>query len=86
MAQAVNFLVDLGILLDVGISGGEISLGLVVVVVTDKIMHRIFRKESLKLLEKLGGQRFVMRNDQRGLIDLGDHVSHRKGLTRPGHA
>ncbi len=54
MAQLVDLVVDGGVLLDVGVGGGDVGFGLVVVVVGDKILHRVIREELLELAVKLG--------------------------------
>ena len=42
-----------------------------------------FRKKLFKFPVKLGRQRLIVGDDQRGLIQLLNHIRHRKGLTRP---
>ena len=62
VAQPVNFLVDGGVLLDIGIRMGDIGLRLVVIVVGDEIFHRVIREEGLQLAGQLGRQGFVVSN------------------------
>ncbi|CAB4762950.1 unannotated protein [freshwater metagenome] len=50
MAQAVDFIVDRGVLLNEGIAGRHIGLGLVVVVVGDKVFNPVFGKELPKFV------------------------------------
>ena len=42
-------LVDVGLFLDVDVIGGYIGFGLIVVIVTNKVLDRIFWEEVLKL-------------------------------------
>ena len=86
VAQPVDFLVYLRILLYIGVGVGDICLRLVVVIVGNKIMHRILRKELLEFFIQLGGQCFIVRNDQRRPLILLDHLSHGESLTGTGHA
>ena len=48
VAHAVDGLVDLRFLFDIGIAARHIGLGLVVIVIADEIFHRIFGKEALE--------------------------------------
>ena len=47
--QLVQLVVDLQILLDIGVGGGDVGLGLVVVVVADEILHRVVGEELSEL-------------------------------------
>ena len=86
VAQLVDLLVDGRVLLDVGVRAGDVGLGLIVVVIADEILHRVFGEEGLELPVELGGQRLVVGQDEgralHGLNDVGD----REGLARAGHA
>ena len=82
MAKLVDLIIDKGVFFDIHISAGDISLGLIVVVVGNKILHRVFREKFAKLRAKLRRQSFIMRKNKRGLIDSGNHVCHRKGFAR----
>ena len=59
---------------------------MVVIVVADKILHRVLREELLKLAVKLRRQRLIMGNHQRRLLHLLDQIRHREGLAGPRHA
>ena len=63
---------------------GDIGLGLVVVVVADKVLHRVVGKELLELGAQLGGQRLVMGQHQGGPLDLLNDLRHGEGLARAG--
>ena len=86
VAEFVDVLVDHGILLDEGVGLRDIGLRLVIVVIADKVLDRIVGEEALELVVELGGQRFVMGNDQSRPLDRRDDVGHRKGFPRPGHS
>ncbi len=75
VAQPVDLVVDRRVLLDVGVAGGDVRLGLVVVVVADEVLHPVVREELAHLLGELGGERLVGGEDQRGPLG---------GLDRPG--
>ena len=55
VAQALDLLVDGGVLLDIGVGVGDVGLGLVVVVVGNKIFHRIIWEKLPEFRAELGG-------------------------------
>ena len=59
MAQLLHLLVDGGVLLDERIRGGDIGLGLVIVVIRNEVHHRVVREELLELACKLRGKRLI---------------------------
>ena len=63
----------------------NIGLGLVVIVIGDKIFHRIFRKEFPELTAQLGRQCLVMGQHQGRPVQLGNHRRHGKGFSGPGY-
>ena len=69
-AQAVDLLVDVGVLLDVGVVLRDVGLGLVVVVVGDEVLDGVVREELAELGVELGGQRLVVGQHQRRPLDL----------------
>ena len=83
MAHFVDQVVDGSIFLDVSVRGGEICLRLVIIVITDKILHGIIGEEGSELLEELGRQGFVGSNDQGRLLDPLDDLGHGESLPRP---
>ena len=85
VTQAVDLFIDGSVLLDVGIAGGDIGLGLVIIVVGDEILHRAVRKKGPQFAAELGGQRFVVGQNQRGLLHPFDDGSHGEGLAAAGH-
>ena len=86
MAQLLHLLVDGGVLLDEGVGGGHVGLGLVVVVVADEVHHGVVGEELLQLGRQLGRQRLVRRHDERGLLHRLDGLCHGEGLARAGDA
>ena len=62
------------------------GLGLVVVVVGDKVLHRVFGEKLLELRAQLRGEGLVVRQHERGALDFFDDARHREGLARAGHA
>ena len=85
VAQPVNFLVDGGVLLNVGIRMGNIGFRLVVIVVGNKILHHIFGEKLPEFRAELGRQRLVVGQHQGRPVDLGDDLGHGVGLTGAGN-
>ncbi len=65
---------------------GDIGLGLVVVVVGDKVLHCVVGKKLLELGAQLGGQGLVVGQHQGGALHLLDDLGHGEGLARAGDA
>ena len=86
MAQLIDLIVDRGILLNIGIRRRHIRLRLIVIIIGDKVLHRIVREKLFHLRIKLCRQRLIVSDHQRRLIELLDHIRHRKRLTGSGHA
>ena len=86
MAQTVNLVVDGAVLLNIGVCGRDIRLGLVIVVVGDEIFYRIIWEKAAHLGTDLAGQRFIRLQNQRRAIAPGDDVRHRKRLAGAGDA
>ena len=57
MAQTVDFIIDGGILLNIGVGRGDIRLRLIVIVVGYEIFYRILGKKFAQLGAELCGQR-----------------------------
>src|SRR6266496_202391 len=62
-AQTIDFLVDGCLLLNIDVGGRNVGFWLVIIVVGDKILDGVVRKERFKLLIELRGQSFVMSQD-----------------------
>ena len=76
-AEAVDLLVDAGLLLDVGVGRRDVGLGLVVVVVGDEVLDGVVREEAAELLEELRRQDLVVGEDQGGPVDRLDDLGDR---------
>ena len=82
----LDVLVDARVLLDVEVARRDVGLGLVVVVVGDEVLDRVLGEELAQLGVELRGERLVRREDERRPAEARDHVRHRVGLARAGHA
>ena len=82
MAHLLDFLVNRGILLDIGIGLRNVRLGLVVVVITHEVVDGIVGEELPELARELGGKRLVGREHERGHLKTLDGLGHREGLAR----
>ena len=52
----------------------QVRLGLVVVVVADEVLDRVVREELAELRVELGGERLVVGEDERRLVDARDRL------------
>ena len=84
--QPVDVVVDRGVLLDVRVGRRQVRLGLVVVVVADEVLDRVRREVLPELVAELRGERLVVGDDERRLLDLLDHARHGVRLARGGGA
>ena len=82
----VDLVVDRRFLLDVGVAGRDVGLGLVVVVVADEVLDGVVGEEAPELLVELRRQRLVVGHDQRRPVHPGDDLGHGEGLARAGDA
>ena len=80
----LDVLVDRGVLLDEQVARRDVGLGLVVVVVRDEVLDRVFRQELAKLGIQLRGEGLVGRQHHRRPAKPGDHVRHGVGLAGSG--
>ncbi len=86
VAEPVDLVVDRRVLLDVGVGGREVRLGLVVVVVGDEVLDPVLREQLAELAGELRGQALVGREHDRGPLHLLDHPGDRERLPRAGDA
>ena len=63
MAKFINFVVDGRVFFNISIGLDYIRFRLIIVVITDKILHRVVRKELLEFAGQLRCQSFVVGND-----------------------
>ena len=82
MPQLVNFIIAAGVFLDVGVGAWEVGLRLVVVEVGDEVFDGVLGEELLQLGIKLGGERLVVRKDERWPLGLLDDVGNGERLPR----
>ena len=86
MAQLIDLVIDGRILFYISIRRGHICLRLVIIVVGYKIFHRILGKKFLELAVKLRCQRFIVGDNEGGLLKLLNHICHGKGLSGAGNS
>ena len=84
-AHLFNVLVDGRVFLNEQVALGHIGLRLVVVVVADKIFHRVLRKKLAKLTVELRRQRFIGRKHNGRSPQAGNHIGHGEGFSRASH-
>jgi hypothetical protein len=82
----LDVLVDGAVLLDEQVALRHVGLGLVVVVVADEVLDGVPREELAELAVQLRCQRLVGREHDGRAAGARDHVGHREGLARAGHA
>ena len=86
MAQPVDLLVDRRVLLDVEVPARNVGLGLVVVVVGDEVLDRVAWEIRAELVAQLRGQRLVVGDHERRLLNRLDRRRHGHRLARAGRA
>ena len=86
VAEFIYLVVDLQVLFYISIGTGDVCFGLVVVVVRHEELYAVVREKLAHLVAKLRGERFIMREYERGATDVPDDVSHRESLAAAGHA
>ena len=84
--QPVNLLVDAQVLLDIGVRGRDIGLGLIIVIITDEVLHSVVREEHLHLRIELCSQGLVVGENKRRTVELSDDISYSKRLATTGYA
>ena len=60
MAQAVDLVVDRGVLFNVCVGRSDIGLVLLIIVIGDKILDRVMREELAQLGAELRGKCFIV--------------------------
>ena len=74
------------VLLDVEVGLRDVRLGLEVVVVRDEVLDGVLGEELAELVAELRRERLVVRDHERGPLELLDRPRHRRRLARPGRA
>ena len=85
-AELVELVVDGGFFFDVEVAGGDVGLGLVVVVVGDEVLDGVVGEELFELVIELGGEGLVVGEDEGGAVGLLDDLGHGEGLAGAGDA
>ena len=80
-----DMVVDRGVFFDVQVRGGNIGLGLVIVVVGNEIFDGVGRKELAELAVELGREGLVGRHHQRWPLHLFNDIGDGEGLARASH-
>ena len=86
IAQLIDLVVHRKVLLDIGIGGRDIALGLIVIVVGDEVFDGVFGEKFAELVAQLRRKRLVVRDDERGPPHVLDDVCHRERLAAARHA
>ena len=86
MPETFNFVIDGRILFDIGIGCRNVGLRLIVIIIGNKVFNGAVRKEFPELRTQLCSQGFIVRNDQRGALNLFDDGGHGVGFAGPGNA
>ena len=86
VAQALDLVVDGGVLFDERVRVRDVCLRLVVVVVGDKILHGVVREKLLELAAQLRREDLVVREHERRPLHTLDDLGHRVRLAGAGHA
>ena len=80
----MDFGINVRLLLDIRVRVRDVCLRLIVVIVRNEIMHCVLWKELPILLRELGGERFIVREDECRLVVRGDDVRDRKRFPASG--
>ncbi len=86
MPQAINFLIDRGVFFNVSIRLRDIRLRLKIVIIAHEIFDRVIGEKLLEFAVQLSGQRLIVRQHQRGFLELLNDIGHGKCLAGPGYA
>ena len=81
----LDVLIDRAVLLDEQILARDVGLGLVIVVVADKVLNGVVREELAKFRVQLRGECLVRRHDDGRSPQSGDHIGHGVRLARASH-
>ena len=78
--QLVDLIVDRRVLLDIGVRGRDVGLGLIVVVVGNEVLDGVARQEALELGVELRRQGLVGCHDKGRTVELGHHAGDGEAL------
>ncbi len=85
-AHPLDLLVHGGILFDERVGARDVGLRLVIIEVADEVFDGVVREKTFELGVKLRGERLVVRDDERGFVDVADDVGDGERLARTGDA
>ncbi len=80
MAELVDIVIDRTVFFNIGVRRGNIGFRLIIIIITDKIFHGVFRKKFPKLAIKLGGKGFIVSKNKSGTVGAGYDVRHGERL------
>ncbi len=80
-SKLIDFLIDREIFFNIRVRNREIRFRLIIVIIRNKILYGIVRKELLKLTIKLRRQGLVVRQHQYRSLNFLDDVGYGKGFT-----
>ena len=83
-AELIEVIVFGGVFFDVDVAAWDVGLGLVVVVIGNEVVDGVVWEERFELFVELGGEGFVVREDEGGFVCLGDDIGHRESLAGAG--
>lgn len=86
VAEAVDFVIDGGIFFDVGVGRGDVGFRLIIVEVGDEIMDFVFWEKFAKFGIELGGEGFIMGEDEGRALVILNQVRHGKSFSGTSHA
>ena len=86
MAELIYLVVYGKVLFYISIGACDISLRLIVIVLRYEKFHAIFGEELAEFVAKLCGEGFIVRDDERGAVDIFYNVRHSEGFARTRHA
>ena len=75
-----------GIFFDERVGARNVGFRLVIIEVADEVFDGVVREKTFELGVKLRGERFVVRDDERGLVDVSDDVGDGESFSRTGDA
>ena len=82
MAQALDLLIDRTVFFDKQILARHVCFRLIVIVVRHEKLDGGVGEELAHLARQLRGEDFVRRDDERGALDLFNHLGHRVCFAR----
>ena len=86
MAQFIYFVVYRKVFFYIRVGLRNVRFGLIIIVVRNKIFNPVFREKFAQFVAKLRGERFVVRYNQSGALNVLNNVSHGKSFTAARNA